>query len=314
MTEVGSTGRSTRPFRAAVGRGALLLLAISVIVIAWQWGGRTGLVGRYYVNTAWVGAPALVALGDTPSTQTLSKRAAQLGGRRFAVEWTGFINVERSDSYTFTLTSDDGAWIFLDDRLIATTGQAPTAATQSETVALFSGPHSIRVRVLDKGHGGRLEVRWASAVDPPAALTTALFPTRLAYHVRQALPPRGYLIPGAWALFLLGVILAWPIRFVGRHVRAHPAEWLANAALLGVLALSVVLSAWGISWGLPDSVGWSIDEFKPVYILSFLAGQPSLDPPLHQYLLSLLFLPFQVAARLGLTDVASPHTYAALFF
>jgi len=36
----------------------------------------------------------------------------------WAADWTGFINISVNETYQFTLSSDDGSWLFIDDTMV----------------------------------------------------------------------------------------------------------------------------------------------------------------------------------------------------
>lgn len=78
-----------------------------------------GLTGRYYANPDLAGTPALIRVdprvnfnwrGDAPS--------AEVPGDLFSVAWTGEIQAQYTEPYTFYFKSDDGMRAWLDDRLI----------------------------------------------------------------------------------------------------------------------------------------------------------------------------------------------------
>ena len=81
--------------RISQGLLGLLVLA-SLGAIAWRAVAPTGLVGRYFLNTEWSGAPELVVLDDTVSTRTVSTRAEQFGAQPFSVVWRGFLYLDQA--------------------------------------------------------------------------------------------------------------------------------------------------------------------------------------------------------------------------
>ena len=74
----------------------------------------------------------------------------------------------------------------------------------------------------------------------------------------------------------------------------------------------------GIWWGLPQFWSWAPDEVLPGDVFEALrqrfgGGWHGLYPPVHLYLLALVFLPFEVGARLGVVDIWADHSYVVLF-
>jgi len=73
-------------------------------------------------------------------------------------------------------------------------------------------------------------------------------------------------------------------------------------ALWLVLAVAVVLGAWGLRWGLPSEYGWAPDEVLPADVdgavaQGFAHGWHSKYPPLHFALLAVASAPVRVAGR-----------------
>jgi hypothetical protein len=91
------------------------------------------------------------------------------------------------------------------------------------------------------------------------------------------------------------------------------------SAIHAVLLLSFGLSVVGIWWGLPSYRGWAPDEILPSRVLEGMAQYFSGDwvekyPPLHYYLLSLLYLPIVFLHKIKLVDVSHLPTYTVLFY
>jgi 4-amino-4-deoxy-L-arabinose transferase-like glycosyltransferase len=80
-----------------------------------------------------------------------------------------------------------------------------------------------------------------------------------------------------------------------------------------LLAASLGLNAWMVTWGLPSVTGWAPDELLPTAVLDaaarhFSNGWHDKYPPLHFRLLSMLYARFAGAER-----PVSPDTYQRLF-
>ncbi len=90
------------------------------------------------------------------------------------------------------------------------------------------------------------------------------------------------------------------------------------AALGCILALSAALNLAGIWWGLPASNDWAPDEIFPQQVLTgleshFAHGWYDRYPPVHFYLLSLLYAPFLVLYRANILHPA-PDAMNLLFY
>jgi hypothetical protein len=71
------------------------------------------------------------------------------GLSRFGADITGFLQVVTTNSYTFTLHSDDGSVLYIDGNLAVYNGDphGPTAA--SDTVSLSEGIHEFEIQFFE---------------------------------------------------------------------------------------------------------------------------------------------------------------------
>ena len=89
-------------------------------------------------------------------------------------------------------------------------------------------------------------------------------------------------------------------------------------ALILLLLLSLGLNAWAIDWGLPSPSGWAPDELLPSAVLDgmsrgFGGGWHSRYPPLHYYLLAVLYAPVLMAEGVRAGAPVPPEVYHRLF-
>jgi len=77
---------------------------------------------------------------------------------RFAVSFTGYIDVPADGVYTFATRSDDGSRLYLDGRLLVDNDGLHGVQEKEGTVALKAGKHKISVGFFEKGGGQDLEV------------------------------------------------------------------------------------------------------------------------------------------------------------
>jgi hypothetical protein len=99
---------------------------------------------------------------------------------------------------------------------------------------------------------------------------------------------------------------------------AAAAAPLHDRALAALLFTSAALNLIGLGWGLPSPRGWSPDELLPPDILlalrsGFSNGWHDKYPPLHYYVLGLIYLPAVWADRLGRIDIESRGVVTTLF-
>jgi hypothetical protein len=87
-----------------------------------------------------------------------------MGADTFSVRWTGQIEAEFNETYTFRTTSDDGVRLWVDGQLIIDqwNDQAPTAYTG--TIALQAGVLTdIRMEYYENTGGAVAQLQWSSA-------------------------------------------------------------------------------------------------------------------------------------------------------
>jgi hypothetical protein len=82
----------------------------------------------------------------------------------FGLVFEGYINIPRTDVYTFTTLSDDGSRVYLEDQLVVDNDGRHAPERQSGQIGLQAGYHKIRVEFFEAGGGEELKVYWASSV------------------------------------------------------------------------------------------------------------------------------------------------------
>lgn len=232
----------------------------------------------------------------------------------FRVTWEGIYHAPDDGLYALVTRSDDGSWVWVDDRLVVDNGGLHGAIRRSGVVPLTAGPHALRI--VYEQHGGPqwLEVRlrepdgvmrridaFALQLSPGPVSTTA----RLARTARAALP-----VVAIWAWYvaygsLLTTIGVWLFRRVEALAGTPRAGW----SLVAVLVVFAVVAAPGLQWGLPaDFDGWAPDEVSPRRQIAavdagFMVPWASLYPPIAFY----LWTPLVIVLRI----VGTPEGLAA---
>ncbi len=82
----------------------------------------------------------------------------------FAIDYTGRFWIDKPGTYTFVLTSDDGARCYIDDQLVADNDGEHPPMDVSGSVSLSAGIHGIRVSYFQ---GPRWQVALVLKVAPP---------------------------------------------------------------------------------------------------------------------------------------------------
>jgi hypothetical protein len=82
----------------------------------------------------------------------------------FWVNYQGRFGVDTSGKYEFDLLSDDGAKVYIDDKLVVSDDTIHPPRHSRGKIQLNTGPHGIRVSYFE---GGRIEVALVLLVKPP---------------------------------------------------------------------------------------------------------------------------------------------------
>jgi uncharacterized repeat protein (TIGR03806 family) len=136
-------------------------------------GNGTGLTGNYYANhTAadpFSGAPTLIRIDPTVDfTWDNTGPATGVGPTNYTVRWTGSVQPQFSESYTFYVTADDGVRLWVNGKEIidAWVSQAPT--TYQATLPLLAQQiYNVEMDYYYQNDGGaEAELAWSSPSTP----------------------------------------------------------------------------------------------------------------------------------------------------
>ncbi len=126
--------------------------------------GGTGLTGNYFNNMNFTNQ-ALTRIDPVIDFQWgTGSPHPSIGANTFSVRWEGGILPLHSETYTFTVTGDDGVRLWVDDQLIvdAWVDQSPT--NHSGNIALNAGTIvPIKMEYYENGGGAVARLRWSSA-------------------------------------------------------------------------------------------------------------------------------------------------------
>jgi len=151
----------------------------------------TGLTGSYYNNTAFTGTAVTRADAAINFTWTGTPGPAGIGSDNFAVRWEGQIEAQFSEEYTFHVTADDGARLWVDDQLLC--GRVVNAGELAGVIRLEAGRrYNLRLELIEKTGTARATLAWSSANTPKQIVPTAqLYPTPVT-------PERGSILMEQW--------------------------------------------------------------------------------------------------------------------
>jgi len=140
-------------------------------------GTGTGLLGSYYANTTaaaftngiFTNLPALV---QTDATINFNYGGAgpspAVGKSNYVVRWTGTIQPQFSGPYTFFLSADDGARLYLNGRLVINDWINQISAVASNTIPLTAQQlYNVELDYYyQNDNGGQIALAWSSPAMP----------------------------------------------------------------------------------------------------------------------------------------------------
>lgn len=126
--------------------------------------GGDGLMGSYYPNTSFAGAPTTRV---DPTVDFHWKDIDPIPGIpaiNFSVRWTGAIEPACSDTYTFYVNSDDGAKLWIDGRQVVSDWTSHNERETSGTIYLTAGRrYSIRMDFYQQTFFAVAQLSWSLA-------------------------------------------------------------------------------------------------------------------------------------------------------
>ncbi len=126
-----------------------------------------GLQATYYDNLGFAGAS--VSRVDSGVNLSLNNQspAAGIAPTTFSVRWSGKITPAFSETYTFYVTADDGARLYVNGKTLVDDWSDHAAREKSGTIALVAGKtYDIGMDYYQNTGGATAQLRWSSASTP----------------------------------------------------------------------------------------------------------------------------------------------------
>ena len=120
---------------------------------------QPGFLGWYYENKAFEGKPKLIrydnriSFNDTTFNKILS-------GKQYSVIWSGRLYAPRSGLYKFFTESDDGSFLYLNDKLVVDNGGDHGIKTVKGAMYLTKGYYDIKIKYFNSSGSGQIKVFW----------------------------------------------------------------------------------------------------------------------------------------------------------
>jgi len=122
-----------------------------------------GLYGTYYRNTDWQGEPWKTQVLDPEISHHAPEfqRVQRESQNRFSAEWTGYLDIPQTAEYQFLTESDDGSWLWIDDKLVVDNGGMHGLQKVGGQIHLAVGLHKITLRYVQFGGEAIFRVLYA---------------------------------------------------------------------------------------------------------------------------------------------------------
>lgn len=93
----------------------------------------------------------------------------------FALEYKGYLKIDKSELYTFYLNADDGALLFIDDQLVVDNDGFHYAQEKVGNIALAEGYHSIRLAYFEGKYSAVLDLSMSSQGSKKQEVPASMF-------------------------------------------------------------------------------------------------------------------------------------------
>jgi len=152
---------------------------------------KPGLLGEYYD----FGSDAVEDFPDIPADKkptiklidkqlNFESSSEALGNSKledhFFVRWTGMIRIPKDGKYKFTLESDDGSRLYIDNKQIIDNGGLHAMEEKDGEAELKAGDHPIKAELFENEGEVGMKLSWEGA-----GLTKEIVPTSALFHEKD---------------------------------------------------------------------------------------------------------------------------------
>jgi hypothetical protein len=298
-----------------VTRALLLAVAFTfVTAVVCALAGRPGLTAQVFPVVGGSQA-ARTEIDAAPSSDSVERLAEVFRNRAARIAWDGLLHVPETRDYEIGLIIGAPARLVIDGRVVVEDLDARSPVEPSNTVTLSKGQHLLALEYTQAGARPLLELRWdvGNAYRLTSIPAEALSPVALSewrWRLRAFTPALAATAATMWS-----VVIGWILWRAAWRAMGIRAEELSGATTV-VLAGAGVLFAAGIWWGWPAA--WAPDELDPGIVRDaihrhFSQGWFDKYPPLHYYLLALVYTPVLIAGQLHWLNPDSTFVRELLF-
>ena len=169
-------------------------------------GTGTGLAATYYNNADFTGTTVVRTDPTVNFDWASGSPAAAIAVDTFSARWTGQVQAQASETYTFYTQSDDGVRLWVNNVQVINNWTDHALTENSGTIALTAGQrYAIRMEFYENGGAATARLLWSSPSTPKAAVPQAsLYPATtpppssilINFQPAASPVPAGYLADG----------------------------------------------------------------------------------------------------------------------
>lgn len=139
--------------------------------------GEKGLKYKYYIGDSWLYLPDFSKLQENKSgvVEDLLIESIKEQGNQFGITYEGYVKIENNGVYEFSVFSDDGTKLYIDDKLIVNNDGSHSPRRKSGSIGLLKGFHKFYLEYFDDSEGELLEVWYKSENMPKQLIPAAVF-------------------------------------------------------------------------------------------------------------------------------------------
>ena len=212
-------------------------------------GNGTGLAGAYYANQtlSFNGTPILRRVDPALNFNwTAGGPDPSVGATNYTVRWTGTVQPQYSETYTFSVTADGGVRLWLNGQMLVNAWAANGVTTYTGTMAL--GAQQLYNLELDYSHGtgtAGVQFAWSSPSTP-----AGIVPQTQLYPYTNPPPAAVLTAPTNGAAFTASASVTLAANAAAQYNPLTNVAFYANGALLGNLTNApYLLTATGLAAG-----------------------------------------------------------------
>jgi hypothetical protein len=192
-------------------RWQVIFLAVLIAFVTARW----NLPDTYGLRVKY-SSPEATPAGPSGISQVSTRDVSTAWNRRppdvFTAQWSGYLIAPDAGTYTFSLTSDDGSMLRVDDILVIDNGGNHASETKAGQIELSRGAHAVAIDYSQAGGAYEIEWAWARDAAPPGPIPEwALSPYRIGYGTVLLIRwTQALFVPALICAGVIIVVIAFP--------------------------------------------------------------------------------------------------------